>query len=264
MNAAVAVILAAGRGSRMRSLTDERPKCLTELSGAPLLHWQLGALRQGGVGELAVVTGYLGHLLEPDARGDAPAAYRTLNNPQWARTNMLSTLLAAGPWLNERFAAGAVQAVVSYADIVYHPSHVAALLAAGHDLAITYDTLWEPLWRLRFGDPLCDAETFSQQGGLLAEIGGRPKALADIQGQYMGLMKVSAAGWPDFKRACEELGPAVASTDMTAMLSHLLGAGARVGAVPVCGKWCEVDSGEDLEKYARALQGGGWTHDWRA
>ncbi len=38
------IILAAGRGSRMKTLTDERPKCLVELDGRPLLDYQINAL----------------------------------------------------------------------------------------------------------------------------------------------------------------------------------------------------------------------------
>ena len=58
-----AIILAAGRGSRMKNMTDERPKCLVELGGKPLLEYQLTALRQAGINEIAVVTGYRRELL---------------------------------------------------------------------------------------------------------------------------------------------------------------------------------------------------------
>ena len=39
------IILAAGRGSRMKHLTSERPKCMVKLQGKPLIEWQLEALR---------------------------------------------------------------------------------------------------------------------------------------------------------------------------------------------------------------------------
>ena len=58
-----AIILAAGRGSRMKSLTDEQPKCLIELRGKTLLEWQLGALREAGIAEIGIVTGYKRELL---------------------------------------------------------------------------------------------------------------------------------------------------------------------------------------------------------
>mgnify|MGYP003993207777 FL=1 len=53
-----AIILAAGRGSRMGGLTEELPKCLVQLHGKTLLEWQIAALRRGGVEEIAIVTGY--------------------------------------------------------------------------------------------------------------------------------------------------------------------------------------------------------------
>jgi len=53
-----AIILAAGRGSRMKNLTDERPKCLVELRGNPLLDWQLAALLEAGIDRIAIDTGY--------------------------------------------------------------------------------------------------------------------------------------------------------------------------------------------------------------
>ena len=51
-----ALILAAGRGSRMGRLGDERPKCLVELAGHPLLERQVAALRRGGL--LAMEIGF--------------------------------------------------------------------------------------------------------------------------------------------------------------------------------------------------------------
>ena len=50
-----AIILAAGRGTRMKELTEEKPKCLVELDGQSLLEKQLGALRQAGIEEIRLV-----------------------------------------------------------------------------------------------------------------------------------------------------------------------------------------------------------------
>ena len=56
-------ILAAGRGSRMKHLTDERPKCLIEFNGKPLLEWQLEAIRAAGIDEIGIITGYKREML---------------------------------------------------------------------------------------------------------------------------------------------------------------------------------------------------------
>jgi choline kinase len=53
-----AVILAAGRGTRLRPVTDHCPKCLVEVQGKPILQYQLEGLCDAGVRECVIVVGY--------------------------------------------------------------------------------------------------------------------------------------------------------------------------------------------------------------
>ncbi len=102
-----AIILAAGRGSRMGRLCAHQPKCLTILAGKSLLDWQLAALRAAGIQDLAVVRGYrLEKLTAP--------GLKYFDNRRWKETNMVSSLACADKWLSEE------TCIVSYADIVYH------------------------------------------------------------------------------------------------------------------------------------------------
>ncbi|WP_114277941.1 N-acetylmuramate alpha-1-phosphate uridylyltransferase MurU [Thioalbus denitrificans] len=64
-----AMILAAGRGERMRPLTDTIPKPLLPLAGRPLIEYHLRALAAAGVREVVINHAHLGHRLE-DALGD--------------------------------------------------------------------------------------------------------------------------------------------------------------------------------------------------
>jgi MurNAc alpha-1-phosphate uridylyltransferase len=64
-----AMILAAGRGERLRPLTDEIPKPLVELAGKPLIEHHLEALAGAGFREIIINQGHLGDLL-PAALGD--------------------------------------------------------------------------------------------------------------------------------------------------------------------------------------------------
>ena len=87
-----ALILAAGRGSRMGPLGDERPKCLVELAGKPLIGRQIAALWRGGAEEIGVVRGYRAELI------DFPGL-SYFENQRWAETNMVMSLAAAAAWL---------------------------------------------------------------------------------------------------------------------------------------------------------------------
>ncbi|TKJ81058.1 nucleotidyl transferase [Pseudomonas koreensis] len=234
-----AIILAAGRGSRMKSLTDERPKCLVELRGKPLLEWQLESLRAAGISDIAVVTGYKRELL-------AGRGLSEFHNPRWAETNMVSSLACAESWLQGE------PCIVSYSDIFYSPVAVQSLINCEATLAVTYDPNWLQLWTERFGDPLLDAETFRLSAThTLAEIGNKPQSVDDVQGQYMGLLRFTSEGWAEVVRLRAELSPQQRdSMHMTNTLQRVIDAGrVPIEAVAYTGEWGEVDSSEDLSVY---------------
>lgn len=234
-----AIILAAGRGSRMKNMTDDRPKCLVELRGKPLLEWQLTALHEAGISEIAIVTGYKRELL-------ASRAPMEFHNPRWSETNMVSSLACAQEWLQ------AEPCIVSYSDIFYEASAVESLMESQASLAVTYDPHWLKLWEKRFGDPLLDAETFRLKAdGSLAEIGNKPQSVGEVQGQYMGLLRFTPAGWAEVVRIRSGLTSAECDRmHMTGTLQKVIEAGRMpVAAVPYEKPWGEVDSLDDLTKY---------------
>jgi choline kinase len=239
------VILAAGRGSRLDQLTDERPKCLVRLGGRPLLHWQLEALAAAGAEAPVVVAGYRAELLR-DSR------WTTVIAPRWHRTNMVRSLQSADEWLR------VTDCVVSYGDIIYTAATVRRLMRSPTPLAITYDPNWLGLWCRRFSDPLVDAETFRRSpDGMLTEIGARPTTLDDVQGQYMGLLKISPAGWMSVEQVLRGLSDErIDRLDLTALLRLLVERGHHIDTVPCVGDWAEVDSPSDLLLYEEMLASG--------
>jgi MurNAc alpha-1-phosphate uridylyltransferase len=68
-----AMLLAAGRGERMRPLTDTTPKPLLPVRGKPLMQWPLEGLARGGVPSVVINTAWLGEQI-PAHFGDAFAA----------------------------------------------------------------------------------------------------------------------------------------------------------------------------------------------
>jgi L-glutamine-phosphate cytidylyltransferase len=241
-----AIILAAGRGSRMKNLTDERPKCLVELRGKTLLEWQLKALREAGINEIAIVTGYKRELLSN--RGLVE-----FHNSRWAETNMVSSLACAQEWLQ------AEPCIVSYSDIFYEATAVESLMSSNAMLAVTYDPNWLKLWEKRFGDPLLDAETFRiNADATLAEIGNKPRSVAEVEGQYMGLLRFTPDGWGEVLRIRAGLPSAECDRmHMTGTLQRVIEAGRiAIEAIPYDLPWGEVDSVEDLRAYQETVISG--------
>lgn len=228
-----AVLLAAGRGSRLLTLTDDRPKCLVALGGHPLLHWQLSALRAAGADHVAVVRGYLAHLLT--------GPFTPVENPRWAETHMVGSLLCAGSLL------ATAPCLVSYGDLAYPAAAPALLAASSAPLAVLYDVNWRSLWTARSADPLADAETFRLgPGNLITDIGRRPTSLDEVEGQYMGLLRFTpeSFGWIQAAVASGAIDPD--RIDMTTLLRRLIERGHPVLGIPWTGPWCEVDTQADL------------------
>ena len=234
-----AVILAAGRGSRLGSMTDAAPKGMVEVAGKPILDWQRRMLLAGGAEAVTVVTGYCGEVV-------ADNGFDTIVNDDWSHGTMLSSLDLAlktfpGPL------------IVSYADILYDPATVRDLIASDAPLGVAYDRDWLELWQRRFDDPLSDAETFRLGAdGNIAEIGAKTNNVADIEGQFMGLMKLGSEG----RRWIEDLlaarPEARLGMDTTTLLSTLIADGKPIRGIPATGGWCEIDDQADWE-VARAL-----------
>jgi len=239
-----AIILAAGRGSRMKKLTDERPKCLVEVKGKTLLDWQLVALREAGINQIAIVTGYKRELL-------AGRGLKEFYNARWAETNMVSSLAYAQEWLQ------AEPCIVSYSDIFYSAQAIKSLINSESTLAVTYDKNWLDLWKQRFDDPLLDAETFRlNSDNTLAEIGNKPKTVEEVQGQYMGLLQFTPQSWDEILRIRTKLSSAECDRiHMTGALQKVIEAGrVPIEAVPYELTWGEIDSADDLMAYQNQIK----------
>ncbi len=235
-----AIILAAGRGSRMKKLTASKPKCLIKLRGKPLIEWQLAAVRKAGITQIAIVTGYKKELL---------AGYNLVEfyNSRWFETNMVASLACAEKWLK------AGPCIISYSDIFYEESAVLSLMNCSASLAVTYDVNWFISWQKRFGDPLIDAETFlMNSSNEIIEIGNKPNSIAEINGQYMGLLRITPRGWQQIVDILSKLPKEVKNKiDMTSTLQKVIQyAKTPVLGIPYESEWGEIDSQLDLEQYS--------------
>jgi choline kinase len=241
-----AVILAAGRGRRMGHLGGDRPKCLVELEGKPLIERQIAALRRGGVDEIGVVRGYRAEMI------DFPGL-SYFANERWAETNMVMSLATAAPWLRS----GPV--IVSYGDIFYRSELVRGLASAPGQLVISYDRAWRRLWSRRFANPLADAETFRiDAAGQLLEIGGKTTRIEDIEGQYMGLFKFTPPAWSAVEALLGALDAPIRNhLDVTGLLRRLLAANVLpISTFPTDGQWGEIDNPDDVALYQDMVREG--------
>lgn len=241
------IILAAGEGRRLKPFTDDNPKCLIQLEAKSVLGWQIETMQACGIRDIVVIKGYRADQI---SRKDV----RYCVNPEYDTTNMVMTL-----WCAEKELAGEV--VVSYGDIVYNKEVLQKLLESPHDISVVVDLDWERYWKLRFSDPLKDAEAFDMdERGRIKIIGQKAKTLQDVKAGYIGLIKFTHKGIDIFKKSflnakkVSENGQkawgsarAFEKAYMTDMLQGLIDEGNQLYAVGIHGGWLEIDSSHDFD-----------------
>ncbi len=240
-----AIILAAGQGTRLVPYTLDKPKCLVELAGKSLLARQYEVLKDLGINETLVVAGYRNDCI-------SEKGFPTVLNHDFASTNMVTSLMCG-----RNFFDGQDDLLILYGDIVFETRVLKQIVESKADIAVGANSNWLELWKARMDDPLSDAETLKiEEDGRISEIGGKPKSLQEIEGQYMGMIKLSKKATSKLTELFEELKASskmseseLANMYMTDFIQAMINRGEPVTAVHVDGGWLEVDTKEDLELY---------------
>ncbi|PGV66253.1 sugar nucleotidyltransferase [Bacillus cereus] len=236
-----AIILAAGRGSRMNEGTAEIPKCMMELFGITLLDHCIKSLESAGFPreDIGIVTGYKKENIQVEG-------VRYFHNQDWACTNMFVSLNLACEWLRNE------TCIVCYSDIVFHPSVINKLMEKDSDIAIPYYRGFWDLWNKRFENPFEDLETFKEINGKLIEIGCKPCTKEDVQGQYMGVLRFTPTGWKYVENTVKMPMPKpLEQLDMTTLLQYMLTLGYEIDTFPTDELWLECDNQNDIRLYEK-------------
>jgi choline kinase len=233
----VAVILAAGVGSRLRPLTDDRPKALVDVSGRSILARAIHALEVNGVEKLVIASGY-----REDALRQAVSRSRLdvsfTPNPRYESTqNSVSLALC-------RNAIGGESFYRLDGDVVFDPRILARLDAIDAPLVAAVDR----------GRRL-DAEAMkvkAEESGVISAF-GKEISLADAAGESIGIELIRASFVTPLFDALDAAGER-GETHLyyEDVYSRLIAGGHRARLSDVSDlRWCEIDSPEDLESASR-------------
>jgi choline kinase len=251
-----AIILAAGRGTRLGDYAKGMPKAMLDFAGKPLLATQLKVLRAAGVNDITVVTGFASKKIAFDG-------VNYVHNPDFATTNMVESLIVA----RDELKAGAL---VCYGDIIYEPRVLKAVMKAKADAVVAVDYDYLDYWKARLGDEWeNDTESLRVVNGKITELGGSNPSAKERQCRYVGLLKFSANGakllletyYAEKRRHWESEKPWLNSPSfkqafMTDLLNAFIARGNEVRPVEIERGWMEFDTADDYEKASAWLADG--------
>ncbi|MFQ5939531.1 MAG: phosphoenolpyruvate mutase [Alphaproteobacteria bacterium] len=239
-----AIVIAASRGSMLGALTQDRPKCMVDVRGQPLLRRLVSTLNEGGVRDITVVRGY-----KKEAINLPSVAY--VDNDDYATTGEAASLACALDRLEG-------DCLVSYGDILFRKYILDTLLSAEGEVVLAVDALGsgrDPGSAARLVDLVTCSRPFTgnyldeEEPAYLRRIGNDLPA-EEVHGEWIGLAKLNARGSERMRAEIEAMKAdgSLGQATLLDLFSRLLQAGEKVSVVYVAGHWLDVDDAFDLAK----------------
>ena len=256
-----AILIAAGRGKRLGTHTDEIPKCMVEVAGKPILGWVWDAFASVGVDELVVIRGYRGDVLEQFVRSLVPKAI-FVDNTEWETNNILLSLACARRYLDQ-------PCYMTYSDIVFTRDVARAAADSTADIGLVIDRKFRDIYIGRTEHPLEEGEVSDLlPDGTVARVGKKALPPADAVGEYIGLTRLSTRGVAIAARTINWLAQQYVGREeqpfqraaryrnayLTDLWQQLIDTGIAIHPIMIDGQWREIDTGQDLERARELLE----------
>ena len=240
------LIIAAGTGSRLKSHTENLPKCMLDFGGKTLLERQLSAYRNCGINNISVIRGYKKNKIN----------YKNLKyfyNKDYENNNILNSIFCAEKAINGNV-------IIAYSDILFESSVVQRLLDSDHDISVVVDIDWRGYYVGRKEHPLAEAENvIFNSNNEVVKIGKIATEKEEVHGEFIGMMKLTHRGAEIFKQNFHRLkklywnkplqkAKTFQQAYLTDMIQELVDIGIKVHCVIIERGWKEIDTIEDYEK----------------
>lgn len=228
-----ALILAAGLGTRLAPITDDRPKSLVPVNGKPILIKQIENLHENNITDITIISGYKAEILERTIHKEWKNI-RILESVDYASTNnMYSAYLG----IQAMFPDGKIEPfLMMNADVFCDASVINALLDMEAPNAIVVD----------IGRYLEESMKVVEKEGRLISISKKIDP-QDALGSSIDIYRFDAEGGQKFFRRCIEYIEVKKELKMWSELAlNDAMADVEFRACPLAGRWFEIDNQEDL------------------
>ena len=247
-----AIILAAGKGSRLEKLTKDTPKGMLKIHNKTLIERQIEIYRNFGIKDISIITGYKNEII------DFPGI-NYIKNQNFEITNMNESLFCA----SEKFSDSVI---ISYTDIIFEQKIIQQMLESSADISIAVKLNWKSNYEGRTLHPTSEAENVLIENDIVHKIKKNISENISNQkiGEYMGIMKLSKKGSKNMLQKYLDLkenhkrefhnAKSLQTAYITDMLQEMIDSGFDVSPLIVDGDWYEIDTPQDLENVEKSLK----------
>ena len=240
-----AIIIAAGSGKRISEDVKDLPKSLLIVNGKPIIVHQIQALKRVGIENITVITAAHSKKFETEN-------VRYVKDHYYNEHDILGSLMEAKEFLKN-------DVLVLYSDIIFESKILRQILDSKGNISIAIDNEWEKNYEGRTEHPKTEAENvlLDKENNIL-KIKKNITNQGNYVGEFLGIIKFSGDGANIFVRKYNEIikthngnfhdAPSILKAYLTDMLQELINCDIRIEPVFISGKWCEIDTLQDLKK----------------
>ena len=238
-----AVVIAASKGEQLQHLTKNKPKCMLDIHGKPLLERLTSTLKKDNIGKITVVSGYKTKAIESELN---LSNVNIIVNKEYNKNNELYSLYKAASEIKEN-------CIISYGDIIFRKYILDALLSFENDIVIVVDALFKKKKKDYEKDLVICDRPFT--GNYLLE--KKPASLkcicldekkCKVDGQWIGLIKTNIKGSKIIKDELKILSKQKKFNSLTIpdLFNSLIKKKKKIFVLYIAGQWLNVNDVFDL------------------
>ena len=252
------IIVAAGAGSRLSELTKDTPKSLLDVNGKSILERQISVFKKLGISDITVIIG-------PHAEKFTFKNISFIQDKNYLEHDILSSLMLARSIMHDDI-------IISYGDVIFDEQVLQSLINFKDSIGLGIDLNWEKNYDEKGQELKQEASTVQIKNNICTKIvDGRELSKSKIKddskpsehkkqelGEFVGLMRLSKHGSTIFIKRYEELinshtgafheAISISQAYFSDMLQELVDNHIEILPISVQGKWCEIDTIEDLKR----------------
>ena len=237
-----AVVLAATKGAQLRHLTKNKPKCMLDIQGKPLLERLTSTLKKDNIGKISIVSGYKSNVIR---ERNNLSNLNIIENKEYIKTGELYSLYKAVNEIKN-------DCIITYGDIVFRKYILDALLSIKGEIVIVVDALSQNKQKKKQKDlTVCDRKFTGNY--LLEEKPASLKSMHNeytnkITGQWIGLLKTNTKGSKIIKNQIIKLrkNKKFKNLTMPDLFNSLIKNKIKINVLYIAGQWLDVNDAFDL------------------
>ena len=240
-----AIIIAAGKGMRLRPFTHYLPKSLLNIGKKTIIDTQIENYNFFKIKNISIIVGYK---KEEFKLNNINYFY----NSNYQKNNILQSLFYAKKNINGN-------CIISYSDIIFHKSVIKKIINLDKPISIVIDIDWKKNYIGRVYHPLNEAEKVQfDSKNIIKKIGKNLKTF-NSKAEFIGMLKLNETGCNIFKKYYSIAKKKYKNKKfynaknfeqayLTDFLNYLIDNNIEINCVKIQSKWMEIDTVEDLVK----------------